>query len=261
MKLWANGINLNYHDEGKGGPALVFLHHWGGSSRTSTGVRQRLSAKYRTIAIDLRGWGDSDAPEEGYSIVDMTNDVQCAMSVLRLERYVVVGHSMGGKVAQLLASRRPGGLAGLVLVAPTPAGGVQVPEEQRRAMLSAYDDAASVAGALDNVLTAGPLTAELRQQAIEDSLRGAPQAKRAWPTSGRAEDVAADIDRINVPTIVITGELDKIDPVPILQRDVVERIRGTRLEILSGAGHLLPMERPADLAQSIGRFVAQNVPS
>jgi len=207
MKLWANGNNLSYHDEGKGVPALVFLHHWGGSSRTSAGVRQRLSAKYRTVALDFRGWGESDAPEEGYSIVDMTNDVQ------------------------------------------------------RRAMLGAYDDAASAAGALDHVLTAEPLTGELRQQAIEDSLRGAPQAKRAWPTSGRAEDVAADIARIDVPTIVITGELDKVDPVPILQRDVVERIRGTRLEILRGAGHLLPVERPADLAESIGRFVARNVAS
>ena len=131
MKIAANRIQINLRDCGRGEPNLVFLHYWGGSSRTWGDVIDQLADQHRSIALDHRGWGESDAPAQGYGISDLANDAQNVISALELKRYVIVGHSMGGKTAQLLASRRPAGLAGLVLVAPSPPGPTVLPNDQR----------------------------------------------------------------------------------------------------------------------------------
>src|SRR4051794_41017534 len=107
MKTTSNGIGIHVEEQGSGDLALVFLHYWGGSSRTWKHVTTPLAKSYRTIAVDHRGWGESDAPAAGYSLADHADDVAGVIDALRLRRYILVGHSMGGKVAQLLASRRP----------------------------------------------------------------------------------------------------------------------------------------------------------
>jgi len=255
MKLAIHEIHLNVHDRGSGEPALVFLHYWGGSARTWDAVASRLDAARRIVAIDQRGWGDSDGPAHGYRIDELADDAQAVIATLGLGRYVLVGHSMGGKVAQLLASRRPAGLEGLVLVAPSPAGGVAIPDAQRDAMVRAYETTESTEATLDGMLTARPLAGEWRRHAIEDSVRGAPAAKRAWPTSGIREDVSSQLARIDVPTLVVAGELDRVDPVAMLEQEVVRRIAGATLHIVPGVGHLLPLEAPEVLAARIAEFV------
>src|SRR5690242_21079573 len=120
MKITSNGITLHVDDRGAGAPALVFLHYWGGSSRTWRHVTSMLGHDFRTVVIDQRGWGQSEAPSSDYSLADLANDAVGVLEAIGLDRYILIGHSMGGKVAQFLASRRPSGLAGLVLVAPSP---------------------------------------------------------------------------------------------------------------------------------------------
>ena len=117
-KLRAGDISFRNSDTGSGEPALVFLHYWGGSARTWNTVIQQLSTDFRCVAYDQRGWGGSDAPPQGYSLWDLTLDARQIVQALGLRRFVLVGHSMGGKIAQLLASQQPPGLEGLVLVAP-----------------------------------------------------------------------------------------------------------------------------------------------
>lgn len=259
MDIASNGIKIHVKDNGNGNgnPALVFLHYWGGSSRTWDGVIGELSGQYRTVAIDHRGWGDSDAPEHGYAIADLANDAEGVIEALNLRRYILVGHSMGGKVAQLLASRRPAGLAGVVLVAPSPPSPTVLPDERRAAMSHAYDTRESIAWVLENVLTAKPLDPVLREQAINDSLRGAPSAKIAWPNAAMLEDIAAEVAAINVPVMVIAGEQDQVDRVETLQTELLPRIANARLHVLPGTGHLSPLEAPAALAALIQRFVVE----
>ncbi|MFL9892875.1 alpha/beta fold hydrolase [Paraburkholderia sp. RL17-381-BIF-C] len=256
MDIRTSGARIRVREQGEGERALVFLHYWGGSSRTWDGVVGRLSTPCRTVATDHRGWGDSDAPERGYTIADLANDAQEVIETLGLRRYTLVGHSMGGKVAQLLASRRPAGLQGLVLVAPSPPSPMALPEEQRAAMAAAYDSRESIEWVLDNVLTANPLTPACREQVIADSLRGAPQAKAAWPRTAMLEDITDDVRSINVPVLVIAGELDKVDRVETLQKELLPRIAGARLQVLPGIGHLSPLEAPEAVAAAIEKFVA-----
>jgi pimeloyl-ACP methyl ester carboxylesterase len=133
-----NGASIFVRDSGSGEPALVFLHYWGGSSRTWQGVVDRLGGEPRVIALDQRGWGNSLATDERYDLAAMANDVRAVARSLGLMRYVLVGHSMGGKVAQLVAARRPPELVGLVLVAPAPPTQMPVPQEQRMVMPDSY---------------------------------------------------------------------------------------------------------------------------
>ncbi|NYE63635.1 pimeloyl-ACP methyl ester carboxylesterase [Duganella sp. 1224] len=253
---------MHIKERGGDGPALVFLHYWGGSSRTWTEVISALPADYHTIAPDLRGWGQSGAREgDAYALADFAGDVEQLVADLGLKRYVLVGHSMGGKIAQLLASRRPPGLAGLVLVAPSPPTPLALPPEARAAMAAAYDTPASVGMAIDHMLTAKPLTAAQREQVVADSLRGTPEARAAWPAHTSREDISAEVQRIAVPTMVVAGELDKVDPVAVLAAELLPRIPQATLYVLPGCGHLSPLEAPQALATVIRNFVAALPPA
>src|SRR5471032_811536 len=255
MKVASKGIQIHVKDQGNGTLPVVFLHYWGGSSRTWDDVIAALPGEYRTIAPDLRGWGDSDAPSVGYALADFADDAQQLIAALKLDRFVLVGHSMGGKIAQLLASRRPRGLAGLVLVAPSPPVPLALPAEVRAAMQGAYLTRESVGMAIDQMLTAKPLSPKHREQVIEDSLRGASQAKLAWPRSTSQEDITLDAAAIDVPVMVIAGELDRIDGPAILEAQLLTRVPHAVIRVLPGTGHLSPLESPLEVAGIIREFV------
>ncbi|GAB0115668.1 alpha/beta fold hydrolase [Acidisoma sp. C75] len=256
MKIAANGITLHASDEGAGPLALVFLHYWGGTARSWQPVIAALPADLRKIALDARGWGGSDRPATGYDMATMADDVAAAIGALGLSRYVLIGHSMGGKVAQLLASRQPQGLAGLILVAPSPAQGKSLAPEEREAMAAAYAEPEAAGWTVDTILCARPLPPALRAEVIAGSLAGAAAAKHAWPQAGIGEDVSADLARIAVPVLVIGGEKDQVDQVEMLRARVLPVLPTARLSIVPDAGHLLPLEAPAELAAQIQGFVA-----
>lgn len=256
MEIETNGTRIHIKQRGSGDLALVFLHYYGGSSRTWDRVANKLSDRYRIVAIDHRGWGDSEAPADAYRIADLAADAEGVIETLGLQRYVLVGHSMGGKVAQLIASRRPRGLEGLVLVAPSPPSPMLISDEQRATLAAAYLSRESVEFVIDRVLTAKPLDADCREQIIEDSLKAAPQAKAAWPNVAMGEDITAAVASIDAPTLVIAGELDQVDRVATLQAELLPRIPQAAMHILPGTGHLSPLEAPAEVARVIAHFVA-----
>lgn len=255
MTIKAHGIELHVEQRGAGGPALLFLHYWGGSSRTWRHVVDALSPDYRTVAIDQRGWGKSAAPEVGYALSDLADDVLAVVDALELESYILIGHSMGGKVAQLAASRRPRGLRGLVLVAPAPPTPLALPLDARQGMVHAYDSRESIVATLQQVLAPDGLSEGDLDTVIADSLAGASSAKAAWPLATSQEDITAVVPLIEVPVIVISGEHDRVDPPEVLRRELLPRIPQARLVVLPGVGHLLPLEAPADLANVIKAFV------
>jgi 3-oxoadipate enol-lactonase len=254
MKIEANGVELHVEQRGSGAPALVFLHYWGGSSRTWRYVVEALESDFRTIAIDQRGWGQSSAPETGYALADLARDAQGVVEALDLERYILVGHSMGGKVSQLIASRRPYGLEGLVLVAPSPPSPLGLPLEVRQGMVSAYDSRESVIATVEQVLAPNGLRPEALETVIADSLAGAPAAKEAWPMFASQEDITAAAVLIDAPTLVISGEFDRVDPPDVLRRELLTRLPHAQLQVLEGVGHLSPLEAPRQIANLVRKF-------
>jgi pimeloyl-ACP methyl ester carboxylesterase len=254
MKVSSNGITIHAEEQGAGDLSLIFLHYYGGSSRTWKYVTANLAPNFHTVTIDHRGWGESDAPADGYGLADLAADAEGVIAALNPGRYVLIGHSMGGKVAQLMASRRPAGLVGLVLVAPSPPSPMVMPAQAREMMAGAYISREAVEAAIDTMLTAKPLSEGDREQVIEDSLRGAPQAKAAWPRYTSLEDIAAQVGDINVPTLVIAGELDRVDPPIRLQAELLPRVPQAVMHVIPGTGHLSMLESPDAVAALISDF-------
>jgi len=254
MKIKANGIELNVVQQGAGAPALVFLHYWGGSARTWRHVTDLLAPEFRTIALDQRGWGRSDAPAEGYALADLAADAQAVIAALAPESYILVGHSMGGKVAQLIASRRPAGLVGLALVAPSPPSPLGLPLAVREGMVAAYATRESIVATVAQVLAPGGLGDADLETVIADSLAGAPAARAAWPLAASQEDITAEVARIAVPTVVLSGADDRVDPPAVLRRELLTRIPQARLHVVPDAGHLLPLEAPMTVAGLLRAF-------
>jgi pimeloyl-ACP methyl ester carboxylesterase len=197
-----NDVLLNVVETGAGNTALVFLHFWGGSSRSWGPVIERLAKTQRCVAIDFRGWGESDKSANDYRLETLADDVCIVISQLGLRDFVVIGHSMGGKVAQLVAARRPTGLKQLILIAPAPPTALKVPAEQRQGMITAYQSRAGVM----SIISALSLSEEHRELIVEEILRGSPGAKRAWPELGMLEDISMQVSNIAVPTHIIVWQ-------------------------------------------------------
>ena len=255
MKLKAGELSFNVLESGSAEPTLLFLHYWGGSARTWQAVASQLSTDFRCIAYDQRGWGESDAPEQGYSIGDLALDARHIIEALHVRRYVLVGHSMGGKIAQFLAAKRPPGLAGLVLVAPATPTPQNIPEPARQAQLHAYDSRENALEAMA-FLTAHPPSDRLGEQILADNFAArSPEAKLAWPTSLAYEDISGEVGNIAVPTLILAGDQDRQDPLEQHRREVLPRIPGAKIEVIRDSGHLIPIDQPHQLAEAIRAFV------
>jgi len=217
------------------------------------GLMDEMIGHYRKGAADA--FGGSDRKTDNYDLHVQTDDVAGIIQSLGLSQYILLGQSMGGKIAQILGARRPAGLKGLVLVAPAPPTPIGAPKEQRDAMLESYQSPAGVDIAL-SILTAKQLSSELRKQVVDDTLGGAPAAKSAWTQEGMTLDISGLVGKINVPTTVIVGDADKVETESVLRRELASRINGTEFIILPGVGHLSPLEAPSELAAAITKGIS-----
>ncbi|MFD4502977.1 alpha/beta fold hydrolase [Streptomyces sp. NPDC058457] len=238
-------------------PALIFLHYYGGSRRTWIPVLQRLDPGQGFVAYDQRGWGDSTSVPGPYGLEQLADDAQQVIDALGYSGYVLVGHSMGGKVAQLLAARKPAGLRGVVLVAPAPPAPIGVTEQMQEMAFHAYESEEAILQSIDLMLTHGGLTPELRRQVVEDSMRGGEQARLAWSRQGMVHDASAGVSAIEVPVLVLAGSHDKVDPPTVLAEHLLPLIPTATLTVLKDTGHLSPLEVPDQVAAHIGAFVAR----
>ena len=255
MRYTVGNLSLNVEEQGSGDPSLVFLHYWGGSLRTWSKVVAALTDSFHCVTYDIRGWGKSDAASS-YTVSDMASEAASLIQTLDLERYVLIGHSMGGKVAQLVASRHPDGLVGLVLVAPAPPSPVRLPDKVREQQLHAYDNRETIIQTLGflSAATPGP---EILEQVVEDSLSGSREAVLAWPNGALLEDISSEVSKINVPTLILAGEQDQLDSIEQHRTEILARIPNARLEIITASGHLVPIDEPRQLALWIKTFATE----
>jgi 3-oxoadipate enol-lactonase len=253
MKI--RGLSIHVEQHGESNPAIIFLHYWGGTSRTWRRVAASLQDKFRTVTYDARGWGQSDKASAGYTLSDLADEVLALVREVGVNEFVLVGHSLGGKVAQLAASRRPEGLLGLVLVAPAPPTPLRFSEEVRETQIHAYDKRENVLQTI-RLLSARMPPPEIVEQIVEDSMSGSRAATLAYPTSSILEDISSEVWKIAVPTLVLAGELDRLDSMEQHKREVVARIANARFEIIPRSGHLIPIDEPEELAKHIAKFVS-----
>ena len=114
-----NGINIHYTRTGGNKLPLILLHGLMTNGLCWTGLAHVLEKEYDIIMPDARGHGNSSVPDFGYRYEDHANDVVGLINALRLPPPILLGHSMGGMTAAVVASRNPNLLRGLVLADPT----------------------------------------------------------------------------------------------------------------------------------------------
>ena len=248
--LQVDGVAIHLVDAGDHNPTLLFLHYWGGSSRTWAPVIDALSSSHRCVAIDFRGWGRSGKEPDDYRLETLAEDVLAVIDRLALDDFIIVGHSMGGKVAQLVAARRSEGLKRLILIAPAPPTGNVIPEEQSQGMIASYQAREGAETAI-GILSALPLSDAHRERVIEDTLSGSPQAKTTWPTTEMRKDISAQASTIDLPVQVIVGSADVVESQASLRAAFAGVIPAARFVVLPGVGHLAPLEAAPQVAGAI----------
>lgn len=246
---------LPVYDHRRGtGPTLVFLHYWGGSARTWDLVVDRLPGR-DVLTVDFRGWSRSSALPGPCTLDRLAEDTLAVVADAGVTDHVLVGHSMGGKVAQLVAATRPAGLRGIVLVGSGPARpAARITPEYQDALSHAYDSAGPVAWARDHVLTATELPAGAGARIVTDSLSATDAARAEWPLRGIAQDITEQTRMIGVPALVVAGEHDQVEPVDVLRDNLLPYLAHAGFTVVRHSGHLIPLEAPDDLAAAIAAF-------
>jgi pimeloyl-ACP methyl ester carboxylesterase len=206
-----NGIELYYKRHGSG-PALLLIPGLGADTRLFAGLMGPLAATFQVIVFDPRGAGQSDKPPGPYTIEQMANDAVGVLDLLGIEQAVVVGYSMGGRVALSLALDHPARVRRLVLAA-TSASTPPTRVLSRRWF------------ALE-VLSRFPTP-------------GDRQPRWAWECQRRASatyDATARLSEIAVPTLILHGQRDHITP-PTQAHQMHRAILGSTLVEVPG-GHI-----------------------
>jgi 3-oxoadipate enol-lactonase len=249
-------VNLAWESHGDGAPVL--LVHGLGYTREGWGPQRELLAhRYRVLSYDNRGIGESEIPPGPYSVAQLAGDALQVLDEAGVGRAHVLGTSLGGMVAQLLAAEHPERVDRLVLAATTPGGAGAFPLPQGTLALMAEAPTLPPDVALrrfvENALAPGsPFVDEVlayRRQHPPDPGGWAAQAAAGatWDADGRLQRIAA-------PTLVVAGTADAVVD-PRNAQLLADAIRAARLELIEGAGHLLFWERAEEFASLVERFI------
>ncbi len=233
--------------------ALVLLHFFGSSQREWQHVIPDFSARRRCIALDMPGFGDA-AALGAMSVAAMADFVDSQILQQGVGPCVVVGHSMSGKVAAVLASRAPSYLHGLVLVTPSPPSPEPMSVDAR-AQLLAFDGSRAAAQTYIDGVTAQRLAGPWRESAITDAMRASLPAWKAWIEHGSQEDWSQRVGLLRLPALVIAGAEDASLGADVQRQSTLPHLLKGSLAIIAG-GHALPLENPAGLRAQIEHFVA-----
>jgi pimeloyl-ACP methyl ester carboxylesterase len=273
-----HGHDVAYRQAGSG-PLLVMIHGIAGSSGTWVPAMPLLAEHFTVVAPDLLGHGESAKPRGDYSLGAYASGIRDILAVLGHDRATIVGHSLGGGIAMQLAYQFPQMCERLVLVASGGLGkevnpllrALTLPGTEYVLPVLLSHQIHDVVGAMGSVL--GRI-----------GLRPDPFLGEVWEAWTRLTDVRAqrafihtiraviDVagqrvsarDRLylanEVPTMIVWGDRDQVIPVEH-GRSAHDLMPGSRLEIVEGAGHFLPIERPELIDRLLRDFIATTEPA
>lgn len=261
--LSIKGLDIHYKEKGQGFP-VVLIHGYTGNLRNWTLQVRALAQSYRSISPDLRGHGLSVKPtrREDYSLELFAADVYGLLDALAVSECYLVGHSMGGMVAQEFVLGYPEMVRALVLV-DTAADQPQGMPWQERARLLEIARTQGMEAVFEEMAHTPPLASPLaeenpqlmdlwREQFLMTSLEGYLYCAQAM---ANRRPLLEELSQIRVPTLIICGELDE----PFLEpsRRMHQRIPGSELVIVPGAAHTPTLEKPSEFNQALLSFLAR----
>jgi pimeloyl-ACP methyl ester carboxylesterase len=267
MRRQVRGRDIGYEDRGKG-EAVVLLHPFPFGRDLWTGrggaedVTAALARRFRVLAVDARGFGESELGGAPYSIAELADDLVGLLDALAIPRAAVLGMSMGGYTALAFAAKHAARLSALVLAdtrAAADSPEARAKRDEALATIRARGPAAYLDGSLARLVSPDAPAAlhafvRSRAETRADSLAAGVAALRDRP------DRMAELPAISCPTLVVCGAQDLISP-PSEMRGVSAAIPRARYVELPGAGHLAHLEAPEAFTAAVSPFLSEVLPS
>jgi 3-oxoadipate enol-lactonase len=248
-----NGIVLHHQVIGPSdGPALVFINSLGSDFRIWQEVVPAFAEDFRVVLYDKRGHGLSDAPPAPYTIDEHADDLLGLLDHLGIERFSLIGLSVGGLISQRLAARCPERIQTITLCCT--AAKIGTPELWAERIAGVENG--GIEPLADNVLQRW--FTPLFRQTHATELAGWRNMLVRTPAHGyagtcaaiRDADLRPDAGRIAVPTLCVAGDQDGSTPADVV-KGTADLIPGARFALIDGAGHIPFVEKPAVLSTLI----------
>ncbi len=256
------GVEIFFEDTGAGLPVVL------GHSFLCSGKMWReqvpvLAGKYRVINPDLRGHGRSGHVADPFSLYDAVADVIAVLDELGIERATWCGLSIGGMVALRAALSHPNRVAGLILL-DTDAGRETGPRKLKYHVMGAGVRLFGLRPFLPSItrLMFGATThrenrALIKEWKAQFAAVHVPSALRCLDALMRRDSLLGRLEGIGAPALVLVGEEDRSLPVA-LSRRIHDSLPHSTFGVISAAGHLSALERPAEVTEAILRFLTTN---
>jgi len=253
----STGVRLHYAEQGDpAGEPVILLHGYSDSWFSWSRVLPLFPTNWRVYALDQRGHGESDRPESGYMMGDLGVDVVAFMDAKGIRRATVVGHSLGGLVAQQVAAQAPGRIERLVIVASgADIEGINGAAEFEQLVMG-FEDPVSTEfiREFQSSTIHVPVPEEFYERVVAESGKLPARVWRAL-MRGMADEAPADLSAAPFPTLLVWGDKDAVFP-RATQDELQARIPGARLIVFPGTGHAVHWERPEQFAAELREFVA-----
>jgi pimeloyl-ACP methyl ester carboxylesterase len=272
MKAKVNGVELFYNDNGSGAP-IVLIPGLGQTHRYFDGIAAHLKDKYRLIALDLRGVGESDKPRQRYDMEIWADDVAGVLEHLGIDQAHVLGSSLGGCVAQAFAVRHPKKLRSLMLAATFSEIDPMLELNYRVRMdlirqngmseLFARFAIASLLGRSFYATEKGRADAQAAIGMIQNNdkdmylehLGAVLRFGRCEPGQDRSDVYTRRLAEVTCPALVLAGAEDVLT-VPLFSEKIAQSLPNARLIVQPGCGHLNLGEQPENCAAHVLQFLS-----
>ena len=235
-----DGVSIAYESHGKGQTAIVLIHGWSCDRSYWKGQIEYFAKDYKVVTIDLGGHGESGLGRSDWTIYSFGNDVADVIRKLKLERVVLVGHSMGGDVIADAAMVLPGRVAGLIMVDVYKKLGAGRPTEQIEAFVNELSTDFSVkVQSLVRTMFRPDADPTLVEFVAKDMSSAPPAVALSAVKSSftHSRQITHDFEHLKLPVIAINPDNEPTD---------LESMRkhGVEVMIMPKAGHFLMMEDP-----------------
>jgi pimeloyl-ACP methyl ester carboxylesterase len=261
----AGDTRWSYYEGGEG-PTLVLLHGFGADKTTWLPLAEQLTAHFHVVIPDLPGWGRSSRnPGASYGIQAQAQRLQAFVAAVGLQRFVLVGHSMGGAIAGAYAAEHPQGVAALALLDSYGLQAAAASDLDRAVQAGKdpflYDDRAGFERLLELAFAQPPqLPGRIEDVFVERNRQDRPFLERTLAELRRPDDRLAlqrDLGRLAMPVLGVWCRGDRmIDPSALDSlRDGLSQAASISSSVLSGCNHMPMMEKPEATAQVLTGFV------
>ena len=257
----ATGVKLSYVESGvKDAPVIIFLHGATDSSHSWSSTTPYLENQYHIYALDQRGHGDSDKPAHGYTVPQMAEDVIAFMDHEKVNKAVIVGHSMGSLIAHQIASAFPERVNKVVLIgsAPTASGNAVLRDLWTTTIgTTTFQDPIDPAFIEAWQTGPNPVDPAFFSKVLSET---AKVPARVWKNIFRlleTDNHTFYLKDITAPVMILWGTQDAIFPQADQDALIAALPTGAQFVPFAGAGHNVQWEQPQAVATSIQTFLAQ----